>query len=95
MHEVFQVRARLFTLLDESDPIAESEAILEKEGRSQALQRALAHDSNPITEHVRLVHVMGRQNDDSVLLVGLEHVPEASARAEVHSSRRLIEENKL
>ena len=95
VHEVFQVRVCLFTLFNEGNPIAESKAILEEERGPQALQRALAHDANPVTEHVRFVHVMGRQDDNSVFLVGFEHVPEASARAKVHSRRRFVEKDKL
>ena len=83
------------SLLDESDLVANSETILEEEGTAEALHRALAHNSYTVAKHVCFVHIMSRQNDNSVLFVGLKHVPEVSSRAKVHSSRGFIEEYEL
>ena len=61
----------LSALFDKSDLVANTESVLEEQGAAKALECALAHDADTVTEHVSLVHVMCRQNDNSVLLVRL------------------------
>ena len=85
LHELLQAWVRPSSFLHESDPVSQSEAILEEERAAQALHSTLDHDTDTIAEHVCFVHVMCSQNDDSVLLVRFEHIPELSAGAQVHS----------
>ena len=60
---------------DDRHDIADTEAILQEHGRSQARHFTRGHDANPIAENVSFVHVMGSQEDDSILLLFTKHVP--------------------
>ena len=81
-------------LFDKSDLIANTEAVFEEKRAAKALEGTLAHDANTVTEHISFIHIMGRQDDDSILLVGLEHVPQVSAGTKIHAGGRLVKENK-
>ena len=85
LEELLEARVGSSSLLDEGDLVADTEAILEEKRAAEALKSTLAHDSNTITEHVGLVHVMRRQHNNSVLLVRLEHVPEIPSGAKIHA----------
>ena len=95
LHVLLEARMGPSALLDESDAIADSKAILEEERATDALQLALHHDANAVAKHVRLVHVVRRQNDNAVFFVGLEHIPEVAPRTQIHASGGLIEHDEL
>jgi len=86
---------RSLRVLNHGQFVASAEAVLEEEGRTKAHELTLGHDSDSVAEHVSLVHVMRGQDNNSISTVVLEHVPQTSARAQVHSSGRLVEEHKL
>ncbi len=95
LKELIQARVRLSTFLHKGQFVASAESVLQEEGAAQALQSSLAHDADSVTKHVCFVHVMGRQYDDSVFSVALEHVPEVSSGTQVHTRGRLVEHHKL
>ncbi len=64
------------SLLREGDRVTDSELVFEEGTRAAAEQSALTHDADPVAEVVRLVHEVGGQNDDAVVLVGFEQVPD-------------------
>jgi len=69
LHELLEAWVRSPLLLHEGDSVAETETVLEEEGRAEALECALAHDTDTVAEHVSLIHIMRGQNDDAILLV--------------------------
>ena len=69
LEELFEAWVGSSSLLDECNLVADTETVLEEERAAEALHRALAHDADTVTKHVRLVHIMSSQDDDSVLLV--------------------------
>ena len=73
--EGFEVRMYLSSLLDESDSVANAEAVLEEQGAADALKGTLAHDSDTVTEDIGLVHIVRGQHNDPVLLIALKHIP--------------------
>ena len=95
LHVLFETRMGLSALLDESDAIADAEAILEEERATNALQLALHHDADAVAQHVSLVHVVCRQDDDAVFLVGLKHIPKVAPRAQVHACGGLVKHDEL
>ena len=95
LQEGVELWMRLSALLHEGQLVACAKAILQEERAAKALECTLAHDADTVTEHVSLVHVMSGQDDDPVLLIALEHVPQVAASAEVHACGRLIEQHKL
>lgn len=72
-------------LFDKGDLVTNTEAVLEEKRGTETLHSSLAHDADSVTEHICLVHVMGSQDNDSVFLVRLKHVPQISAGAEIHT----------
>ena len=85
-HEEFvETRVGSAALFDKSDLIANTEAVFEEKRSTETLHSSLAHDADSVTEHICLVHVMGSQDDDSIFLVGLKHVPQVSAGSEIHT----------
>ena len=89
-HELVQTRVRLSSHLNERDLVANAEAILQEEGTADALEGALAHDSDAVTEDISLVHVMCGKNDNSIFFVALKHVPEIASGTKVHTGGRLV-----
>ena len=85
----------LTSLFDKRQLVSNSKSVLQEKRTSDTLKRALAHDSDPVTKHVSLVHVVSRQDNDPVFLVALEHVPEISTSAQIHSRGWLIEHHKF
>lgn len=84
--EVFlEVGVNLSALLYKGDAISDTETVLEEKWAANALDLALHHDADAVAEHVRLVHVMSGQDNDAVLLVSLEHVPEVATGTQVHA----------
>jgi len=71
-------------LFDKSDAVADSKTIFEEERAANAFHLALHHDADSVAKHVCLVHIMSRKNNYAILFVGLKHVPEVTARAQVH-----------
>ena len=92
---LLETRMRLSALFNESDAIADAETILEEERATYALQLALHHDADAVAQHVSLVHVMCRQDDDAVFFVGLKHIPEVAPRAQVHACGGLVKHDEL
>ena len=78
LHVLYKTRMGLSALLDERDAIADAEAILEEERATNALQLTLHHDTDAVAQHISLVHVVRRQDDDAIFLVGLQHIPEVA-----------------
>jgi hypothetical protein len=78
----------------EGDLVADTEAVLEEEGAADALKGALAHNADAVTEDISLIHVMGSENNNSVFLVALEHVPKVAPGTQVHAGGRLVQEDK-
>src|SRR5262249_36637166 len=74
------------------DHVATRHALLEV-SRSVALQKlASIHDRNPLTQLIRLVHVMRREKNRLTLLVQLEQqVPHPATRLRIETGCRLIE----
>ncbi len=56
----------------------------------------LVHDHEPVAQLLRLVHVVGRQDErHAALLESVEAIPEQVARLRVEAGRRLVEEQQL
>ena len=55
----------------------------------------MAHYRYPVPQQICLVHVVSGQNYNSVLLIVLKHVPKPPPGVQVHSTSRLIKDNKL
>ena len=85
----------LFVCLHHSKLVACSIAVFQEKRAAQALDAPLGHDRNPVTQDVRLVHVVRCEHNYPVASVVFEHVPECSPRSQVHSSSRLVEHNEL
>lgn len=70
---LIQVGQQLFVLsffcFDHSQLVASTESFLEEQARTKTLQLAVCHDRNPISQDVRLVHVVCGQDDDPVVSV--------------------------
>ena len=75
--------------------VSDTVALLEEERCSETDELTLGHDADAVAKYVSLIHVVGRQNDDSVVAVRSQHVPERAARLEVHSTGRLIKHHEL
>ena len=87
------LRVHLCVRLDHRESIPESEAALQKESRAAATHLSGAHDRDAIGEHVGLIHVVGREHECAPLLIALQQLPHAAARAGVHPRRWLIEQH--
>ena len=75
------------------DPLA-ADRVLELVGGALGDHRAVVDDRDPVGEPVRLVEVLGRQQDgrprgDAIL----DHLPERDPAARVEAGRRLVEED--
>ena len=93
LEELLKAWVRSPSLLDEGDLVANTEAILEEERAAQALKGTLAHNSNTVSEHVGFVHIVSSQDNDSVFFVRLEHIPEISSCAKIHTRGRLVKKD--
>jgi hypothetical protein len=69
--------------------------LLEMHRCSTALQAAIGHDCDAISEEVGLVHEMRRENHRPTSALALQYVPGLTTRFRVHSRRRLIEYDEL
>ena len=85
----------LFILLDHGQLVAGTVAVLEEQRASETLDAALVHDSDAVTQNISFIHIVRRQDNDSVASVVLQHVPEGTSGIQVHSSGRLIEHDEL
>lgn len=90
LEELLEAWVRLSSLLDEGDLVANTEAVLEEERAAKALKSTLAHDSNTVTKHIGFVHIVSRQHNNSVFFVRLEHIPEISSGAKIHTRGWLV-----
>lgn len=72
-------------ILDHSHHVANTEAVLEEHGGAKTGHLAAGHDTDSVAEDVSLVHVMSRQEDDPVLLVGSQHVPQLAPSLDVQT----------
>ena len=73
------------SFLDKGQFIPDTKTVLQEEGTSQALERALAHDPDPVTQDVCLVHVVSSQQNDPVLSVLAEHLPQLAAGLDIET----------
>ena len=73
-------------LLNHGQLVACSVTVLEEEGATETEYLAIGHDTNTVTQNISFIHVVCRKNDDSVVLVVLEHVPKSASGADVHTS---------
>ena len=80
-----------FEFLYHGQLVACSITVFEEEGAAEAEYLAIGHDTNTVTQNISFIHVMCSQNDDSVVLVVLKHVPKCSSGADVHTCSWLIE----
>jgi len=55
----------IWSFLDKNQVVSLSKSALEKHGWAAALELSVGYDSNPISQYVRLVHVVGGQQDRS------------------------------
>ena len=83
----------LSPLLHHGNLVPNSEAVLEEEGATDALQGALAHDADTVTEDISFIHVMSRQDNDSINFVFFEHVPHSPPSHDIQTSCGLIKKN--
>lgn len=90
LHELLKARVRSPSLFHESDLVTKTETVLKEKRAAYALYSTLAHDANTITQNICLVHVMCGEDNNSVFLVRLEHIPKVSSSAEVHSRGGLV-----
>ena len=79
--------------LDHGQLVAGTIAILEEERASKAFNAALAHDCDSISKYIGLIHVVRRQQNNSIVSVVLEHVPEGAPRTQIHSGSGFIEQD--
>ena len=77
-------------VLDNSHNVAYTEAILEEHGGAETGHLASSHDSDSIAEDVSLVHIMSRQQDNPVLLVGSEHIPQLASSLDIKARSWLV-----
>ena len=82
-----------FLLLDKGDLVADTKSVLKEKWTADTFELASHHYTDTVAKHVRLVHIVGGQDDNFVFFVQLEHVPEVSTRAQVHSSGGLVQEH--
>jgi hypothetical protein len=82
---LYAVRADFRVALDDGEVVACPEAFLEEERAAAGDEFSFAHDADAVAQVVRLVHVVRGQDDDPVLFVALEHLPEVPARVSVHA----------
>ena len=64
----------------QSQVVANTVPFLQKQTGTETDQLPLSHDSNPIAKHVGLIHVMRRQDDNSIVAIGSQHVPKRATR---------------
>ena len=69
--ELFNTISKVAIFLDQGKLVSSTEAVLQEEGAAQAHELAFGHDSDSVSEHISLVHVMRGENDDPVPLVAL------------------------
>lgn len=75
--------------------ISHSISIFQEKTASAALHISFGHDTNSVSQNVGLIHIMCRQDDNPSLLVTFEHLPEATSRGSIHTTRRLIQHYNL
>lgn len=76
--------------LSQNKIVANPISILEKQAGSTTLHIAFSQDAYAIAQNVCFVHVVRRQDHNPILLILLEHLPEATPRCRVHPTGRLI-----
>ena len=81
-------------LLDHGQFIPCSESVLQEERTTEADKLASGHDSDPITKHICLIHIVRGQQYDPVIFVILKHVPNGTSSAQIHTSGGLVEHDK-
>ena len=72
--------------------VTSAKTCLEEQRRPAALQRAVGHDGNAISQNVGLVHEVGREDCHAPLPDAVDDVPGGSAAEGVHAGGGLIQE---
>mmetsp|Transcript_30511 Transcript_30511/g.37570 ORF Transcript_30511/g.37570 Transcript_30511/m.37570 type:complete len:243 (-) Transcript_30511:2382-3110(-) len=75
--------------------VAHSVALFQEKRGAKADELSLGHDADSVAKHVRLVHVMCRQNYNSIVAISSQHVPQGAASLQVHSTCWLIKHDKF
>mmetsp|Transcript_18894 Transcript_18894/g.55446 ORF Transcript_18894/g.55446 Transcript_18894/m.55446 type:complete len:263 (+) Transcript_18894:1213-2001(+) len=73
--------------------VAVAEGVLEMHVRSEATQLAICHDADAAAERIRLVHGVGREDNDSPRLGPLDKRPHETLGLRVQARGGLVEED--
>lgn len=71
----------LLLFLDESNFVAKAETVFEEKRAADAFELTSDHDTDSVTQHVCLIHIVRSKDNNSVFFKRFKHVPQVTARA--------------
>ena len=80
-------------LLGDRQVVADAELALQVQRGARHLQLAVRHDHDAVAEEIGFVHEVRAQQNDAVLLLLFQKLPDLATRGGVHAGRGLVEEH--
>lgn len=77
----------------DGEVVADAEGGFEEEGGAAALEQAVRHDGDAVTQQVGLVHVVRCEDDGALVFEGAEERPDAAAGMRVQARGRFVQEH--